>query len=270
MLTSTGGFPPFVQLGYGTGTAWYKESDSGLNSDLVEATKTAVGLGFHHLDGAEVYCTEPELGKAIQDCGVAREKLFITTKVNQNVSDIPAALNASLEKLGLEYVDLMGGHGTRQSDREGSFYRSIQLPPEPPGDDSRDGGTVVPSVHQIEYHPYLQHGNLVSWQQSKGIATVSYSGLTPVTRAAGGPLDQLLPGFAKKYGVTPGEILLRWCLDQGVISITTSSKETRLASYLRVLTFKLTPQEIEEISAVGKTHHHRAFWKDKFAEDDRS
>lgn len=106
MLTSTGGFPPFVQLGYGTGTAWYKESDSGLNSDLVEATKTAVGLGFHHLDGAEVYCTEPELGKAIQDCGVAREKLFITTKVNQNVSDIPAALNASLEKLGLEYVDL--------------------------------------------------------------------------------------------------------------------------------------------------------------------
>lgn len=130
--------------------------------------------------------------------------------------------------------------------------------------------TVVPSVNQIEYHPYLQHGNLVSWQQSKGIATVSYSGLTPVTRAAGGPLDQLLPGFAKKYGVTPGEILLRWCLDQGVISITTSSKETRLASYLRVLTFKLTPQEIEEISAVGKTHHHRAFWKDKFAEDDRS
>lgn len=129
---------------------------------------------------------------------------------------------------------------------------------------------VIPTVNQIEYHPYLQHGTLVPWQESKGIKTVSYSGLTPATRAAGGPLDSLLAGLATKYAVTPAEILLRWCLDQDVVSITTSGKETRLASYLRVLTFKLTPAEVKEISEVGQTYHYRAFWREKFAEDDRS
>ncbi len=95
-----------TQLGYGTGTAWYKKTDSDINRELVDAAKTAVKLGYHHLDGAEVYRTEPELGKAIAESGLPRDQLFVTTKVNQNVADIPAALDASLKKLGLDYVDL--------------------------------------------------------------------------------------------------------------------------------------------------------------------
>lgn len=130
--------------------------------------------------------------------------------------------------------------------------------------------TVVPSVNQIEFHPYLQHGDLVPFQESKGIKTVSYSGLAPITRAPGGPLDSLLSDLAKKYAVNESEILLRWILDQGHVAITTSSKESRLASYLRVLTFKLTPQEVEEISGLGQQKHYRAFWREKFASDDRS
>lgn len=67
--------------------------------------KNAVKLGYHHLDGAEVYRTEEDLGKAIHECGLPREQLFVTTKVI-NVADIPAAIDASLKKLGLDYVDL--------------------------------------------------------------------------------------------------------------------------------------------------------------------
>ena len=94
-------------LGFGTGTAWYKKDPNApLDEDLVQAIKTAIKLGYYHLDGAEVYNTEPELGKAIKESGVAREKLFVTTKVMTNVRDIPNAIDASLKKLGLDYVDL--------------------------------------------------------------------------------------------------------------------------------------------------------------------
>jgi diketogulonate reductase-like aldo/keto reductase len=129
---------------------------------------------------------------------------------------------------------------------------------------------VIPSVNQIEFHPYLQHGDLVSFQESKGIKTVSYSGLVPITRAAGGPLDALLSTLAKKYGVNESEILLRWSLDRKYAVITTSSKESRLGGYLQALTFKLTPKEVEEISLLGQQKHYRAFWAKNFAPDDRS
>ncbi|KAH0135191.1 aldo-keto reductase family 1 member C13, partial [Aureobasidium melanogenum] len=94
-------------LGYGTGTAWYKTGDeSQLDQACVDATKLAISLGYYHLDGAEVYKTEPELGMAIKESGVERSKLFVTTKVLPNIADIPAAIKASLKKLQLEYVDL--------------------------------------------------------------------------------------------------------------------------------------------------------------------
>ena len=94
-------------LGYGTGTAWYKTGDeSQLDQACVDATKLAIGLGYYHLDGAEVYKTEPELGKAIKESGVERSKLFVTTKVLPNIADIPNAIKTSLKKLQLEYVDM--------------------------------------------------------------------------------------------------------------------------------------------------------------------
>ena len=65
-----------------------------------------MGLGYYHQDGAEVYKTETELGTALKQAGVAREKLFVTTKVLPNIADVPAALKTSLKKLGLDYVDL--------------------------------------------------------------------------------------------------------------------------------------------------------------------
>jgi len=95
------------QLGYGTGTAWYKTGDEAkLDEACIEATKLAIGLDYHHLDGAEVYKTETELGTAMQQSGVSREKFYLTTKVLPNIADIPAALKTSLKKLQTDYVDL--------------------------------------------------------------------------------------------------------------------------------------------------------------------
>lgn len=129
---------------------------------------------------------------------------------------------------------------------------------------------IPPSVNQIEFHPYLQHGSLVPFHNERGIVTVSHGPLTPISRAKGGPLDSLLSKLAKKYAVSEGEIALRWAIDRGAGVITTSGKESRLNDYLRILTFKLTPKEVDEISEIGQQHHFRAFWNNKFAEDDRS
>lgn len=97
-LSSLGTSVPM--LGYGTGTAWYKNGDeSKIDKDLIASITTAIKLEYYHLDGAEVYKTETELGTAIKESGVPREKLFVTTKVITNISDIRTAIDTSLKKL---------------------------------------------------------------------------------------------------------------------------------------------------------------------------
>lgn len=129
---------------------------------------------------------------------------------------------------------------------------------------------VVPSINQIEFHHYLQHGDLVPWCQSKGIAVSGYGPITAVTRARPGPVDDLLAALAKKYAVNEAEICLRWCIDQNIAPITTTAKEQRMSDYLRTATFKLTPKEVQELKEEGAKKHYRGFWKGKYDENDRS
>lgn len=128
--------------------------------------------------------------------------------------------------------------------------------------------TVPPAVNQIEFHAYLQHPELLAYHKKHGIATEAYAPLTPITKAQGGPIDSYTEALAKKYAVTSGEILLRWCIDQDVVAITTSGKEQRLSDYLRAMTFKLTPKEIEELNNLGKKKNFRGFWNHKIKEGD--
>ncbi|KAK4998757.1 hypothetical protein LTR28_013583, partial [Elasticomyces elasticus] len=190
-------------LGYGTGTAWYKTGDeSKLDRACIDSTKTAIKFGYHHLDGAEVYKTETELGTAIKESGVDRSKLFVTTKVLPSITDIPAALKTSLKKLGLDYVDL-------KDDTEAAVYIICvidQLTADPsylihaPYFDSpspqeawkameelkaaglaksigvsnylpEDLATIMktanipPAINQIEFHAYLQHPKLLEFHR---------------------------------------------------------------------------------------------------------
>lgn len=129
---------------------------------------------------------------------------------------------------------------------------------------------VVPACNQIEFHPYLQRHELLALHKKHGIATTAYGPLTAATKAAPGPLDDYFAALEKKYAVGAGEISLRWCIDQDIVPISTSSKEQRLSDYLRVATFKLTPKEIQEINKIGEQKHFRGFWQKKFEDSDRT
>jgi len=245
-------------------------------------------MGYHHLDGAEAYGTEPELGKAIKESGIDRSKFFVTTKCTSVTENPQEHLDASLKRLGLSYVDLYLLHspfnakGDKQVLQKAwaameeiaasgkaksigvSNYLAEHL------DATLETAKIPPAINQIEYHPYLQHGDLVMYHKNKDIKLSAYAPQVPVTKASDGPLTPLLEQLAKKYAVNPGEILLRWVLDQGIVAITTSSKEQRMSDMLRTVTFTLTPREIEQISETGKSHHYRAFWGHIFDKDDRS
>ena len=96
-----------LQLAYGTGTAWFKDvGRTKFDQSLVDLTKAAIEKGFYHLDCGEMYGTEEEVGIAIKESGVPREKLFITNKVAQGIDEIEAAIDQSLKKMQTDYFDL--------------------------------------------------------------------------------------------------------------------------------------------------------------------
>lgn len=261
-------------------------TNTSIDRSIVEQIKTAIKVGYRHLDGAEVYNTEAELGVAIKESKIPRNEIFLTTKVNQTMHDIPAAITTSLKKLQTDHVDLFlihqpffaeGDAAKLQkawADMEAvlasgkaksigvSNYRQEDL------EATLQTAKTLPSVNQVEFHAYLQREGLLPFQKEKGIALAAYAPLTPVTKASPGPLDPLLASLAKKYAVNEGEVLLRWVLDQGVVAVTTSSKEQRLSDMLRVCTFSLTPKEVEDISKTGLEKSFRGFWGPKYAEGD--
>ncbi|KAI9712023.1 MAG: hypothetical protein M1820_001731 [Bogoriella megaspora] len=249
----------------------YKRENIGeVDRGRVEIIKTALRLGYRHIDTAHMYQTELEVGVAVRECGIPREDLFVTTKYNPKYGeDLYSALGSSLNKLQLEYVDLFLLHSPYWTESETDLQKvweameSIKA-----SGKARSIGVsnyelshlkstlatakVTPSINQIELHPYMQHEELLDFSHKNGIATSAYGTLAPLTRNRPGSLDEVLVQLGTKYSVSPGLVCLRWCVQLGITPVTTSYKEQRLAEYAEVFGFSLNNEDVKTISVQGK------------------
>jgi diketogulonate reductase-like aldo/keto reductase len=251
-------------LGIGTGSANY-------GKDVAQTITHAIQAGITHLDGAQMYKNEASLGAGIAASGVLREQLWITTKLNQLPpgQSVLGALRESLEKLGVDHVDLFLIHSPLMHDdlkatwkqmeeahRQGlarsiglSNFRIHEM------ETILEGASITPAVNQVppsifiwpkpllmrikfEYHPYVAKvaDPIVAFCQEKGILVESYGGLTPVSRKRGGPLDPVLDTIRhrleKDLGapVTDGQVLLKWINQNGIVSVTYAFLPCRVMS----------------------------------------
>ncbi|KAI0748112.1 Aldo/keto reductase [Daedaleopsis nitida] len=265
-------------LGFGTGTALYQK-------DAEAAVRVAIANGITHLDGAQMYQNEESLGKAIVSSGKPRAELFVTTKLGKvpEGKTVRDTLVESLKKLSLDYVDLFLIHMPIQHEgklksvwkefedlqKEGlaksigvSNFRVKDL------EEIIDGANVMPAVNQIEYHPYVYKATvpILELHKKHNIVATSYGGLTPIVRQPGGPVDPVLASIRQRLekdsgkNVTDGQVLGLWLRYQGVVEVTTTSKEERVKEYIATQYLPdLTAEEVKAISDAGSQLHHRAF-----------
>ena len=239
---------------------------AGLSDDETErAVSAALEIGCRLIDTAAAYGNETAVGRAIAASGIPRAELFVTTKLatkDQGFSKAPQACTASLERLGLDYVDLylihwpapsLGNYvdawgGLIQARGDG-YARSIGVSnfSEDHLSTAIDLTFVTPAVNQIELHPLLNQADMRNSDAQHNVVTQSH---TPLV--LGKLMDNTtVTSVAGEYGKTPAQVLLRWNLQLGNAVIFRSSKAERIASNIDVFDFELAAEHMEAINGLN-------------------
>ena len=236
--------------------------------DTADVVAQALEVGYRHIDTAEMYGNEKGVGEAIRRSGIPRDELFVTTKLwnaDQGREEARRAFETSLGKLGLEQLDLYLIHwptpardlyapswATFQELQAEGRVRSIGVSNFQPDHLRRliDEFDVVPSINQVELHPYLQQEALRAFHAEHRIATEAWSPL-----AQGAVLeDPVLVEVAQAHGKTTAQVVLRWHLQLGNVVIPKSVTPKRIAENLDVLDFQLTEQQLGAIAGLDRGH----------------
>lgn len=235
------------------------------DAEVEAAVLQAVDIGYRHVDTAENYQNEIGVGRGVRGCGLDRSEIFVTTKFNKKWHGDPAAgLAGNLARLGLDYVDLLLIHWPNPAQdlyvtawegmialREQGLVRAIGTSNFTPAHLTRliEATSVAPEVNQIELHPYLDRADARAFHAAHGIATEAWS---PLGRGNGLLEEALVTGLAEKYGRTPGQIVLRWDIQLGLLTAPKSADRRRQADNLDIFGFALTQQEMDEITALSR------------------
>ncbi|WP_036458294.1 aldo/keto reductase [Mycobacterium sp. UM_WGJ] len=234
-------------------------------AETERAVSTALELGCRLIDTAKVYGNEAAVGRAIAASGIPREEVFVTTKLanaDQGLTAAIEACKASLERLGMDYVDLYLVHWPAPSlgmyvdsfggliqTRELGLARSIGVCNFTANhlDDVIDLAFETPSVNQIELHPLLNQAELRAANAERGIITEAYSPL-----AVGRLLEHpTVTAIAGEYGKTPAQVLIRWSLQLGNVVIPRSAQPERIAANLDVFGFELADEHMASLGGLN-------------------
>jgi 2,5-diketo-D-gluconate reductase A len=244
------------QVGFGT----YEIPDD----EVQRAVECAVEVGYRHVDTAAAYSNERGVGAALRSCGVPRDELFVTTKLrngDQGYESTLAAFDASRRALGVDQVDLYLVHWPVPSRdlyvetwrafeklyAEGAV-RAIGVSNFLPEHLERllAETDVVPAVNQVEVHPTFQQDAVVAASRAAGIAVEAYS---PLGR--GDDLDDpVVDRISREHGVTPGQVVLRWHVQNGTIVIPKSATPARIAANVDLFDIELSDEEMAAISGL--------------------
>ncbi|MEK4244597.1 aldo/keto reductase [Psychrobacillus sp. FSL K6-2684] len=247
------------QLGFGV---WQVPND-----EATAAVSTALEVGYRSIDTAMIYKNEHGVGKALKDSDVPREKLFITTKVwnsDQGYENTLRAFDESLERLGLDYVDLYLIHWpTPQFDEYVETYKAMEKL-------YKEGRVkaigvcnfevehlerllkeceIKPVLNQIECHPYLAQNEIKKFCAQHDIFVEAWS---PLDQGGEVLQDETIQQIAKSHGKSPAQIVLRWHLQNNTIVIPKSVTPSRIEENFQVFDFELTNNEIELINNLNK------------------
>ena len=247
------------QLGFGV---WQVPDD-----EAERAVATALEAGYRSIDTAAIYGNEEGTGKAIAASGVPREDIFLTTKLwnsDHGYDSTLRAFDASLDKLGVEYVDLYLIHWpTPARDKYVDTYKAFEKL-------QADGRiraigvsnfepdhlrrliaetSVIPAVDQIELHPHLQQHAAREYHAEQGIATEAWS---PLGQGKGLLEVPAIVAIAQKHGRTPAQVVLRWHLQLGNVVIPKSVTPSRIKENIEVFDFSLDTEDLAAISALNE------------------
>jgi len=231
-----------------------------------DATLAALEVGYRHIDTAEMYGNEKGVGEAVRDSGLAREDVFVTSKLNNGFHAYDDALKAfdqTLEDLGFDYLDLFLVHWPLPG--VGDFVetwkameaiyasgraRSIGVSNFQTAHLARLAAetTVTPAVNQIEVHPYLTNEGVRAYDAEHGIATEAWS---PI--AQGKVLDDAtIVRIAERLGRTTAQVTLRWHVQRGDIVFPKSVTRSRVEENFAIFDFELTDTDMVDISALNR------------------
>ena len=241
------------------GLGVYKATD---DLELKQAISDAVSSGYRLIDTASFYKNEEGVGKGIQALDLPRENLFVTTKIwntAQRIGDIEDSFNRSLERLGLDYVDLYLIHWpvpgcfgntwkVMEKLRADGKAKSIGVSNFSIADLEllKTVSDVVPAVNQVEFHPLFNHPELKAYCEERGIVLQAYA---PLSR--GDYLKStLMLEIGKTHEKTPAQVGLRWLVQQGISVIPKSVHKERLEENSQIFDFALSDEEMAAITAM--------------------